>query len=85
MVTNEIAHRMETAFMTSEGDLDFPVDQIKEFEVKDGKGYYIDFGYMPYSRGQKDIYVYVEYSDGEETHERLTTDKELSLWTDHLK
>jgi hypothetical protein len=82
MVTKELVQRMESAFIG--GDYEFPIEQVKEFSVKDGKGYYVDFGYMPYSRGQKDIYVYIEYNDGEYTHERLTSDKELELWTKHL-
>lgn len=64
---------------------EFRADEVKEFPVKGGKGYYVDRGTVEFSRGTTiEAYVYIEYPDGETVAEKLTTPGELELWTKHL-
>ena len=64
---------------------EFRADEVKEFPVKGGKGYYVDRGVVEFSRGTTiEAYVYIEYPDGETVAEKLTQPGELELWTKHL-
>lgn len=88
MITNEIVTKIEREF--ADRELDLQISDVHEFPVNNflgtqvGTGYYVNLGEIEFSRGQIDAYVYIEYSDGETTSERLSTPQELELWTTKL-
>lgn len=57
---------------------------VTEFEVKDGKGYYI----TEVVDNTREVFerhlILIRYSDGTEERTDATTAQELKLWTEHL-
>lgn len=63
---------------------EFTAAEVKEFPVKAGKGYSVHRGPMEFARGLIEAYVYIEFDNGDTVAERMDTEQEFKLWTEHL-